>query len=330
MEKLSSGHADQPRRRRRFRSRRVREDALPDPRPEPGVQERRQRHLVHPDHRRLPPGNARTSLQRLRELSVQSSNGIYTAEDRMQIQVEVSQLVDEIDRIASHAQFNGMNMLTGRFAREDGENIVTGSMWFHIGANMDQRERVYIGTMTAKGLGVKQVVERRDHHARHIPTAPTAPSASSTMPSRRSTSSAPTSAPTRTGSSTPIKRHRHRRREPPGRRKPHPRHRHGQRDGRVHQEPDPHPGVERDARPGEPENGVSLAVAPVREYTFRMTSDGASGAPPLRSARPMAGRPYGSLKNTLMRMPAERRPPRKGTRIPRRTGHERTGTGANL
>ncbi len=96
-------------------------------------------------------------IQRLRELAVQSSNGIYTAEDRMQIQVEVSQLVDEIDRIASHAQFNGMNVLTGRFAREGGENIVTGSMWFHIGANMDQRERVYIGTMTSKALGVKNI-----------------------------------------------------------------------------------------------------------------------------------------------------------------------------
>ncbi len=96
-------------------------------------------------------------LQRLRELSVQAANGVYTSEDRMQIQVEVSQLVDEIDRVASHAQFNGMNILTGRFAREDGENVVTASMWFHIGANMDQRERVFIGTMTAKGLGVKQV-----------------------------------------------------------------------------------------------------------------------------------------------------------------------------
>lgn len=94
-------------------------------------------------------------LQRIRELSIQSSNGVYTEEDRMQIQVEVSQLVDEIDRIASHAQFNGMNMLTGRFAREGGENLVTASMWFHIGSNMDQRERVFIGTMTAKGLGVR-------------------------------------------------------------------------------------------------------------------------------------------------------------------------------
>lgn len=96
-------------------------------------------------------------LQRIRELAVQSSNGIYSSEDRMQIQVEVSQLVAEVDRIASSAQFNGMNMLTGRFARETGENTITGSMWFHIGANMDQRVRVYIGTMTAAALGVRNL-----------------------------------------------------------------------------------------------------------------------------------------------------------------------------
>ena len=101
--------------------------------------------------------NAQDILQRIRELAVQSSNGIYTAEDRMQIQVEVSQLVDEIDRIASHAQFNGLNMLTGRFAAETGDNVVTASMYFHIGANMDQRIRVHVGTMTAEGLGVRQV-----------------------------------------------------------------------------------------------------------------------------------------------------------------------------
>ncbi|HEC61970.1 MAG TPA: flagellin [bacterium] len=94
-------------------------------------------------------------LQRLRELSVQSANGIYSDEDRMQIQVEVSQLIDEVNRVASHAQFNGMNILTGRFARFSGENVVTGSMWLQIGANMDQRERMYIGTMTAQGLGLQ-------------------------------------------------------------------------------------------------------------------------------------------------------------------------------
>jgi flagellin len=100
-------------------------------------------------------------LHRLRELAVQSANGIYSMEDRMQIQVEVSQLVDEVDRIASHAQFNGMNMLTGRFASETGENVVTGSMWFQIGANMDQRERAFIGTMTADALAIRNVAARQ-------------------------------------------------------------------------------------------------------------------------------------------------------------------------
>jgi flagellin len=96
-------------------------------------------------------------VQRIRELAVQSANGIYTVEDRLYIQIEVSALVDEIDRIASHAQFNGMNLLTGRFARAGAMNAVTSSMWFHIGANMDQRTQVFIGTMTAKGLGIMNV-----------------------------------------------------------------------------------------------------------------------------------------------------------------------------
>ena len=96
-------------------------------------------------------------VQRIRELAVQSSNGIYTEEDRMQIQVEVSSLIAEVDRIASAAQFNGMNMLTGRFARPTGENTVTASMWFHIGANMDQRTQVYIGTMSSMALGLRNV-----------------------------------------------------------------------------------------------------------------------------------------------------------------------------
>jgi len=89
-------------------------------------------------------------LHRLRELSVQSANGIYSTEDRMQIQVEVSQMVDEINRIASHAQFNGMNLLTGRFAKDQ-----TNIFQLQVGANMDQNERIYIGTMTAQSLGLQ-------------------------------------------------------------------------------------------------------------------------------------------------------------------------------
>ncbi|MFP4430743.1 MAG: flagellin [Spirochaetota bacterium] len=91
-------------------------------------------------------------LGRIRELSVQSANGIYTAEDRMQIQVEVSQLVDEVNRIASHAQFNGMNLLTGRFAGDAEEAV---GIQFQVGANMDQNETAFIGTMTAGALGLQ-------------------------------------------------------------------------------------------------------------------------------------------------------------------------------
>jgi flagellin len=92
-------------------------------------------------------------LHRVRELAVQSANGIYTREDRMQIQVEVSQLIDEVNRIASHAQFNGMNLLLGDFARG---NALDG-VQFQVGANMDQSERAYIGTMTAGALAIENI-----------------------------------------------------------------------------------------------------------------------------------------------------------------------------
>lgn len=91
-------------------------------------------------------------LQRIRELSVQAANGIWDDSARMQIQVEVSQLVAEVDRIASSAQFNGMNLLTGRFSKDSAT-----VMQFQIGANVDQNIRAYIGTMTATALGLKGI-----------------------------------------------------------------------------------------------------------------------------------------------------------------------------
>ncbi|MCQ2579574.1 MAG: flagellin [Treponemataceae bacterium] len=90
-------------------------------------------------------------LQRIRELSVQAANGIYSTEDRLQIQVEVSQLVAEVDRIASHAQFNGMNLLTGGFANNDHSQRF---LQLHVGANVDQNVSVFVGTMTATALGL--------------------------------------------------------------------------------------------------------------------------------------------------------------------------------
>lgn len=99
-------------------------------------------------------------LHRIRELSIQSSNGIYTTEDRMQIQVEVSQLVDEVNRVASHAQFNGLNMLTGRFANNQSGGTGAVSIFFHIGANMDQRKQVYIGTMSSAALKLQDIATK--------------------------------------------------------------------------------------------------------------------------------------------------------------------------
>ena len=90
-------------------------------------------------------------IQRVRVLAIQSSNGIYTPEDRQLIQVEVSALIDEVDRIASQAEFNRFKVLTGRFSKINGQ----ASMWFHMGPNQNQRERVFIGTMTAAALKFK-------------------------------------------------------------------------------------------------------------------------------------------------------------------------------
>jgi flagellin len=88
-------------------------------------------------------------VQRLRELAVQSSNGIYSQSDRQMIQVEVSQLVDEVNRIASHAQFNGMNLLTGAFAQGSSEGVK-----IQVGANVDQNKSIFVGNMTASALGL--------------------------------------------------------------------------------------------------------------------------------------------------------------------------------
>lgn len=96
-------------------------------------------------------------LQRVRALSVQSANGIYSNADRLQIQVEVSQLVEEVDRITTSAEFNRMKMLTGMYARKS----KIGSMFFHVGPNQGQRMRAFIGTMSSKALSLTDGTKKR-------------------------------------------------------------------------------------------------------------------------------------------------------------------------
>lgn len=95
-------------------------------------------------------------VQRIRTLGVQAANGIYSPQDRQLIQVEVSQLVDEVDRLASQAEFNRFDLLLGRFSKSSRN----GSMWFHMGPNQNQRERAFIGTMTGRALGLRSVEKK--------------------------------------------------------------------------------------------------------------------------------------------------------------------------
>ena len=94
-------------------------------------------------------------LQRIRMLSVQAANGIYSFQDRKLVQVEVSQLIDEIDRISNSAEFNRMKMLTGRYSRTS----KIGSIFFHVGPNQNQRIKAFIATMSAKALNL---IEEKD------------------------------------------------------------------------------------------------------------------------------------------------------------------------
>lgn len=98
---------------------------------------------------------------RLRELAIQTANGIYTQEDRDQIQVEVDQLISEVNAIAEQAQFNGLKLFTGRFRRPGTDEVSSTpleALYLHIGANMDQRERIYFNSMSASTLGLQDPV----------------------------------------------------------------------------------------------------------------------------------------------------------------------------
>lgn len=83
-------------------------------------------------------------LQRMRELAVQSSNGIYSNADRSQLDAESKQLVSELDRIAKSTSFNGRNLLDGSL----------GNVSLQVGANANQTISFKIQAMDAKTLGM--------------------------------------------------------------------------------------------------------------------------------------------------------------------------------
>lgn len=94
-------------------------------------------------------GETTSSLQRIRQLAVQSQNGINSDDDRLALQKEVSALKTEISRISTDTQFNKQDILTGGY-----------SAVFLVGANSGQTISVNLSSPTglsgfsATGLGI--------------------------------------------------------------------------------------------------------------------------------------------------------------------------------
>jgi flagellin len=86
------------------------------------------------------------AAQRMRVLAVQAANGIYSNEDRQLIQVEVSQLLDEVNRVGSQAEFNRMPIFTGNFTKEP--------LVIHMGPNANQNEKIKVRELNVRGLGL--------------------------------------------------------------------------------------------------------------------------------------------------------------------------------
>ena len=90
-------------------------------------------------------GESTTILQRMRELAVQSSNGIYNNSDRASMNAEFSQLQSELDRIAGTTSFNGQNLLNGDMAES--------GMSFQVGADAGEQITVQVDGATQQDLG---------------------------------------------------------------------------------------------------------------------------------------------------------------------------------
>ncbi len=89
-------------------------------------------------------GEVVNNLQRIRDLAVQSANATNSASDREALQAEVSQLVSEIDRVATQTEFNGIKIVDGSFTAKA----------FQVGANAGQTITVdSIASAKASDLG---------------------------------------------------------------------------------------------------------------------------------------------------------------------------------
>ena len=107
-------------------------------------------------------------LQRVRVLAVKSATDAITDIDRVGIQQEVDELLEEVDRIAGTTQYNTMNLLDGSLSKAaaatTSEKRRQGPAIIHIGPDTGQNMKITINSMNAAALGVGglQVSSRED------------------------------------------------------------------------------------------------------------------------------------------------------------------------
>ncbi|OAI88903.1 flagellin [Exiguobacterium sp. KKBO11] len=92
-------------------------------------------------------------LQRMRELAVQAGNGTLATEDRTAIQEEINQLTNEVSRIAKTTQFNGKELLSGKFNDSDS------ALFIQTNAGANEGISITINDMQALAIGVSSTTQ---------------------------------------------------------------------------------------------------------------------------------------------------------------------------
>ncbi|AVQ47698.1 flagellin [Clostridium botulinum] len=99
-------------------------------------------------------------LMRIKELTLQASNGTNNLEDKQVIQNEINQLVSGIDSISKNTEFNGVELLSQGNKFNDQTNVMTKPM--PIGANVGEIVDIPFYDLTAEGLDIKGKIDVTD------------------------------------------------------------------------------------------------------------------------------------------------------------------------
>lgn len=102
------------------------------------------------------------NLQRIRELSVQSSNATNSLTDRQALQAEVAQLISEINRVANQTEFNGTKLLDGSFAGQSFQVGANAGQLITVQSTADARTSVLGNTLFATGTFTATVTASED------------------------------------------------------------------------------------------------------------------------------------------------------------------------